>query len=246
MFITLQFPLFDRRYLLADTNRTEKPAWPTPMERDRIRYFGEIISRNKDNKKEYKGPWDDEKKYCNIRSVIDLCGTSQQHYYKQLHQSAFHSRIVFRRFQSDGKCLAKFEIGFNDEFEKTLDASVLNGQNLSDLLCSHIEKYLLCPVKIRIGNVLTQNFYPLINAGPHLVNAYYWATTKGKKSFSLKDVQNKVEYCEPAIFIQVDSECMNLEQEWQKIEIPELSKESIRLYHQLIPYTIGRNHYKLK
>src|SRR4051812_10787601 len=164
MFITLQFPLFDHRHLLADASRTEKPEWPTPMEQDRIRYFGEIITRNKDTKKEYKGPWDDEKKYCNARSVIDLCGTGKQHFYKQLHQSNSHSRIAFRRFQSDGKCLAKFEIGFNDEFEDTLDTSALNGQNLSDLLYAHIGKYLLCPVKIRVG-IKLMDFVPLINAG---------------------------------------------------------------------------------
>src|SRR3954470_24659689 len=230
MFITLQFPLFDRRYLLADVSRTEKPEWPTPMERDRIRYFGEVISRNKDSKKEYKGPWDDEKKYCNVRSVIDLCGTGKQHFYKQLHQSAFHSRIVFRRFQSDGKCLAKFEIGFNDELENTLNPSALNGQHLTDLLCSHIEKYLLCPVKIRVGTKLT-DFVPLINAGKQLANACFWATTKSRRSFVLKEMQNKIEFCEPAIFIQVDSERMDLGKEWQKIEIPELAKEKIQLFH---------------
>ncbi len=65
MFITLQFPLFDNRYLQPSFNRTERPKWPTPAEDDKIRYFGQILNRTS----EYLGPWDDEKKYCNARAL---------------------------------------------------------------------------------------------------------------------------------------------------------------------------------
>jgi len=47
MFITLQFPLFDNRHIFADPNRTIKPEWPTPMQNERVRYFGEINTPKK-------------------------------------------------------------------------------------------------------------------------------------------------------------------------------------------------------
>jgi hypothetical protein len=72
MFITIQFPLFDYRYMKADPRRTEKLNWSDAGRNgnNRVRYFGEIFDR----KTPYLGPWDDEKKYCNARSVINLCG----------------------------------------------------------------------------------------------------------------------------------------------------------------------------
>ena len=242
MFITLQFPLFDNRYFLTDVNRTSKPEWPTPQPRDRVRYFGQVLDRHQ----QYLGPWDDEKKYCNAHSVINLCGTQSIHFFKNLHEAPFQSRILFRRFQSDGKCLSKFEIGFNDEFEHIPDDASLQSQGLKDLVFSHIQKYLLCPVKIRIGNKLSE-FVPLIDAGKYLRCACYWATTKGKKSFLPKDMQNKMEHCEPVILIQLDSSRINFkDEELESIEMPELSKEKIKLYYHLIPYKTGRYNFNLK
>lgn len=242
MFITFQFPLFDNRYFLTDVNRTLRPEWPTPQQHDRVRYFGEVIGRGQ----QYLGPWDDEKKYCNAHSVINLCGTESNHFFRNLHGASFQSRILFRRFQSDGKCLSKFEIGFNDEFENTLDEASLQKGNLKDLVFSHIQKYLLCPVKIRIGNKLS-GFVPLIDAGRQLKYSCYWSTTKGKKSFLSKDMQSRIEHCEPVILIQLDSARINFkDEELKSIEVPELSKEKIELYYHLIPYKIGRYNFNLK
>lgn len=242
MLITLQFPLFDNRYIVADTNRTERPEWPTPQQRDRVRYFGEIIDR----KQKYLGPWDDEKKYCTAHSVINLCGTGNNHFFRNMYSAPFQSRILFRRFQSDGKCLSKFEIGFNDSFENTFDKALFAQSNLKDLVFAHIQKYLLCPVKIRIGNKHTE-FIPLIDAGKYLKNAYYWATTKGKKTFQPKDMNNRVEHCEPVILVQLDSTCINFSAaELEKIKMPELDNENIQLSFQFIPYKIGNYNYNLK
>ena len=114
MFITIQFPLFDNRFLTNDPTRNKKPDWLELDNKASIRYFGQIIDR--DN--EYYGPWDDEKKYIRARRVFNLCGVKKGHYYTELYNTNAQSRIVFRRFQSDGKCMAKFEIGFNDSFEE--------------------------------------------------------------------------------------------------------------------------------
>jgi len=242
MFITLQFPLFDNRHIFADPNRTIKPEWPTPDQNDRVRYFGEIIDR----KKKYLGPWDDEKKYCTAHSVINLCGTGKENFYKSLHESPAQSRVIFRRFQSDGKCLSKFDIGFSDDFEKTISTASLTGENLTDQIFEHIKKYLLCPVKIRIGNRLSA-FIPLVDAGKYLKSAYYWATTKGKKTFDPKDMNYKVEHCEPVLLLQIDSSLLPADTvTMEYIKVPGLESENIKLYLQFIPYKIGRYNYNMK
>ena len=157
MFITLQFPLFDYRFFKADPNKTERPKWPEPGSNDRVRYFGEILGRNK----KYLGPWDDEMKYCNAGSVLNFCGLKDEHFFKSLYSDPYHARILFRRFQSDGRCMAKFEVGFNDQLRNRVAAQAA-GQEVSPFnLFKHIERYLLCPVKIKIGSRLSA-YLPLI------------------------------------------------------------------------------------
>ncbi len=234
MFITLQFPLFDRRFFEADPNRTEKPKWPEPGKNDRVRYFGDVFNRNN----RYLGPWDDEKKYCNAGSVINFCGLQEDHFFTSLHNAPYKARILFRRFQSDGRCLAKFEIGFNDAFEQVTPASATFDE--------HIQKYLLCPVKIKIGNRLSE-YLPLIESGNKLKTAYYWTTSKGKRSFDITESNKHVDSCEPVLLIQVDADKIGtLPLTAQKVEAPFLEKEGIQLFFRHIQYKIGRRNYNIK
>ena len=242
MFITLQFPLFDRRYFEANDNRDDKPDWSNPQQRDSVRYFGEIIGRNQN----YSGPLDGEKNFCVANSVINFCGTANDHFHKSMHQNAFASRIIFRKFRSDGRYFSKFEIAFNDEFENTVDNAALQQNNLSDLVFAHLQRYLLCPVKIRIGNRLS-NYIPLIDAGRYLKTALYWATIKGRRSFDPKEMQNLIEHGEPVALVQVDSSRIDFKEgELNKIPLPELAKEDIQLYNHFSPYKLGRYNFNLK
>jgi hypothetical protein len=242
MFITLQFPLFDYRFIKANPNRTARPDWTEPKKNDRVRYFGEIFDRTKP----YLGPYDDEKKYCNARSVINLCGMGDEHFYKSLFTSPFQSRILFRRFQSDGKCMAKFEIGLNDNFEKKIAAQHADPATTAKAVYDHIKKYLLCPVRLKIGNKLSP-YVPLADAGNDLKIAYYWATSKGKKSFNSKDIKYEVESCEPVLLIQLDKSKIDLSAlDMEKIDIPGLFNQDVQLYYQYIPYRLGRKIYNLK
>lgn len=242
MFITLQFPLFDYRFFKADPNKTERPQWPEPGSNDRVRYFGEILGRNK----KYLGPWDDEKKYCNAGSVLNFCGLKDEHFFKSLYSDPYHARILFRRFQSDGRCMAKFEVGFNDQLRNRVAAQAAGQEVPPFNLFKHIERYLLCPVKIKIGSRLSA-YLPLIEAGEKLRDAYYWTTTKGKKSFDARDIRHQAEPCEPVLLIQLHAGEINPDQLFaQKVDMPFLSKEGIELYCTHIPYTIGRRKYQLK
>ena len=100
MFITIQFPLLDYRLLESNPNRTERPKWPTPKETEIARYFGRVFEKGDTG---FFGPWDDEKRYCRAKGVINLCGKGENNFYKSLHESDCKSRIPFRRFQSDGR-----------------------------------------------------------------------------------------------------------------------------------------------
>lgn len=244
MFITIQFPLFDYRYIKANPNRTEKPNWSNAggTNNKRVRYFGEIFDRNTP----YLGPWDDEKKYCNAKSVINPCGMGDEHFYKSLYNSPSQSRILFRRFQSDGKCMAKFEVGVNDNFEKLQAQIKSNAELTATKLYEHIEKYLLCPVRLKVGNRLTP-FVPLINAGNHLKDAYYWATAKGKKSFEPKDIKDEVISCEPVLLVQLDTSEIDIgSMHFEMVPIPGLEDGKVKLYCQYIPYKINEKNYNLK
>ena len=242
MFITLQFPLFDYRYIKVHPTRTERPNWPQPAATDRIRYFGAILDRNKP----YLGPWDDEKKYCNAHSVINLCGMGSDHFYKKLFSSRAQSRILFRRFQSDGKCMAKFEIGLNDNFENNVALQNADAATIAKAIDDQILQYLLCPVKIKIGNKLTA-FTPLVDAGDELNSAYYWATQKGKKTFSTKDIQHESENCEPVLLLQLDATKIDLSAlQMQKVDVPAGQLNDMQLYCRHITYRIGERNYNLK
>ena len=244
MFITIQFPLFDYRYMKADPNRTEKPNWANAGSNgnNRVRYFGEIFDR----KTPYLGPWDDEKKYCNAKSVINLCGLEDEHFFKSLFSSPARSRILFRRFQSDGKCMAKFEVGLNDNFESLQAQKKSDAETSAKGFYEMIEKYLLCPVRLKVGNKLMP-FTPLINVGNHLKEAYYWATAKGKKSFDPKDIKNEVISCEPVLLVQLNTSELDISSmHFEKVDIPGLPDNRIKLYCQYIPYQINEKNYNLK
>ena len=243
MFLTLQFPFVDYRYLQNKPSKLEKPNWPDPdPDIEKILYFGRIFNRNIP----YKGPWDGEKLYCNVKSVFNFCGNENYNFYKSL-KEPFSSRILFRRFQSDGKFMAKFEIGFYDNFEENISSY---HNDLKSLLYNHINKYLLCNLKIKIGSRLSE-YLPLIHSGRYLADAYFWASYKGdgKRFFNKTISEQYISKCEPIIIIQLnassfDTTCLNS----NKIETSNLNLQNyeVNLYFDYIAhdYNGNKNHIK--
>ena len=92
MFVTLQLPLFDSRYLNPKPNRFEKPSWNDANIQGHIRYFGQIL----ENEDEFLGPWDGEKKYCNAKNVFGFRDSGTENFHKKLYLPEFTSRIFFR------------------------------------------------------------------------------------------------------------------------------------------------------
>jgi len=242
MFLTIQFPLLDYRLLQSSPNRTEKPNWPKPEKSEIARYFGRVFEKSDTG---FYGPWDDENKYCRAKGVINLCGLGENSFYQSLHESDCRSRVQFRRFQSDGRFFAKYDIGFTDNFEYTLK-DALTPDELKASIHNHIEKYLLCPVRVKVGSKLLP-FIPLIDAGRHLRNAFYWSTVNAKRSFDPKELRYQVEDGEPQLIVQMDAGMIDLQGfSDQKIEMPELSRAGIELFFDHIQYRQGRDNYRAK
>lgn len=242
MFLTIQFPLFDNRFYQADPKRNPNPNWAKHHKRARIRYFGEIADR----KGVYIGPYDDEKQYCTADGVFNFCGLKPGDFFPTLYNDKVQTRILFRRFQSDGKFMAKFELGFNDLFEETIASPAPGAGEAKKLIMLHLQKYLLCPVKIKIGRKLSK-FTPLAEAGNELRSAYFWASTSETKTFDFKSVAQQVENSEPVILIQIDPTKINLADfESSRIEMDELKTQGIDVYNFSTPYNIGRRRYQVK
>lgn len=251
MFITIQFPLVDYRSLEDTPSRLDIPQWPDPdPEEDNILYFGKIFNRET----KYWGPWDGEKRYCNVKSVINFCGLKDEHFYNLL-GVPWSSVILFRRFQSDGKFLAKFEVGFYDHFEYTQNFAELSPQQIREQLYAHINRYLLCPVKIKKGsrkfnkNNRYHSFTPLIHIGNQLAGSYYWATyqTGTKRTFEDSGRKNHVVKCDPLVVVQLDASRIPLANlPLHKTDITALNNPNLSLFYDFIPHTYDRNKYNTK
>jgi hypothetical protein len=108
--------------------------------------------------------------------------------------------------------MAKFGIGFYDDFEaEKFSSEEKNMDNSKAKLYDHINRYLLCNLKIKIGSKLS-DFLPLIHAGRHLANAYFGASFKkgGKRTFDKKINEELISRCEPIIIAQLDSSKFNV------------------------------------
>jgi nucleoside 2-deoxyribosyltransferase len=235
MFLTFQFPFFDHRNLQVEPNRVERPIWPNPGINDYLRYFGAILKDNPN----YIGPWDGNELFCNANSVINLYGLGQNNFYKSLKQTT-QSKAIFRRFQSDGYFMGKFEIGFSDFFENTID---LNSSTLKEQFLAQINKYLHCEVKIKTGIKLS-NFVQLADIPYFLHNAYFWSTKTGKRSFDQKEAKNQIEELAPTIIIHVNKSKIPVTKfGFDKIELKGTDDSKFELYKTQVAY-LGTKGYR--
>lgn len=228
MFLTIQFPFFDHRKLQVEPNVVERPVWPNPGIKEYLRYFGTIL---KDNPK-YIGPWDGNEPYCNANSVINLYGLGPNNFYNSLKEKV-NSKAIFRRFQSDGNFMGKFEIGFSDNFGEEND---FNSGNLRQIFFKHIHKYLDCEVKIKVGVKLT-NFVQLADTPYFLRNAYFWSSLIGKKSFDHKTIKNQIEELTPSILIHLNKSIVPISKlGFEKVELNSKNDSLFELYKDQTTY----------
>lgn len=232
MFLTIQFPIVDYRDLEDFSSKALKPRWPNPdVANGKMRYFGKINARTHP----IFGPWDGEQRYCNAKSVFNFCGLDDHHYFNSLKEK-WNSGILFRRFQSDGKFLAKFEVGFKDGYERNQTKGV-KAANYS--IYEHIGQYLNCPVKVKVGKKLF-DFIPLIHSGIYLREAYFWSSSLAKRNFNQLASDDRVETDEPLLIVQLDKKAFETDGfRAVKITNEVLAKEGIDLFYDYAPYRIN-------
>ena len=174
MYITIQYPLFDTRLLSADPNRTDRPDLGNPQDKDVLRYIGQVINArpavpigtNKKKIKKYYGSWDGAHKYFDASSILVLAGKGQDNYLQKLRNAGFGAKLLFRRFYSDSRFLARFEIAWTDNIEYA--AVFTESENKSSAFIEHIRQYLECNIKIKVG-VKHRNEILIADAGTHLI-----------------------------------------------------------------------------
>ncbi len=166
MFLGVQIPLSDaRRFLSSDTRRLPKPVWLNPKHnREFIRGFGAMRPRLRGG---IRG-LDFEANYCDaahpVRFALPLASQPLK-----TTMTAAVPVCVFRRFLSDGKNVARFEMGFRNK-NKLRD---LRGHDCVLL----IEALLRLNVAVQKANAKTKRI-ELGQCGPELANYYARSTTE--------------------------------------------------------------------
>jgi hypothetical protein len=232
MFITIQFPLFDKWGLMVTENRATIPSWRDISTTLFVKNIGAIIN----SPKRFNSPLDSDTYYCNATSVLNLCGLSSNNFYESLRNAEnIKSKIMFRRFQADSYFMAKFEIGFADSMEQFVDENQ-EPDALKALFFRHISTYLDCQLKIKVGTKLGK-YVALGQSTKYLKQTYYWSTIVGKKDFNEKDPNAQIEGLNPNLIVQVDANKFPLEKfGFEKVKISGIADEILELYYGQIKF----------
>lgn len=227
MLITFQFPIFDKRYLHEGIKMLDNPRWDVNGGSEHVRYIGSILDKND----EYNGPWENEKKIANARSVFSFCGNGKNHYSPE---QTLSTRILYRNAQSDGKCLVYFQIGFYN----SIDIEPVLVQDIRERLI----QFLNLMVKIRIGKKLTP-FIPLSTAAEYLKEAYNTSTLDKNQTLPDKILKGELEADKPLIVVEYDSKNIEIaEGEMQQIKNKSLADAGLLLHFD----SIQQNNHKIK
>lgn len=253
MFITIQYPIFDSRPLSLQNNRSERPYLPDPQENDILRYIGGVINAKSAGRlpdktipgarkvKKYFGTWDSSRMYFDASSVLVLAGLDENNYYKKLRDTDVHTRLLFRRFQADSNFMVRYEMAWTDDMESRPAYGL--GENQSLAWLTHLQKYLECTIKIRVGSRHRKEV-AIAQAGSHLIYSYYWATNASKhKSFKDKDLHYQVEYLPPYLVVHtLESEATLAALTglgFKEVKLPALSGDPIKLFFGSVEYTVS-------
>jgi hypothetical protein len=217
MFTTIQFPFIDLRGLFMDNNISlYNRHWERPEGKTIMPFTGPIFRRV-----QYRGPWDGEEIYCQAKNTFNFCGLQTDNFYPSLKQK-WKAEILFRRFQTDGYFLVKYDVGFYDNFE---EHALKDGLRLQ--IHNHVRDYLNCQIKIKVKDKLS-DYVNLGNCQTELSAAY---AASGFPKHNTNSADLYLDKLEPIILIQLDSDkidCSTLQS--LQVEEPLLEKEKISLY----------------
>jgi hypothetical protein len=167
MLLVFQHPVIDFRPLVDDNYRLPMPDWPVPEDENMMRYIGITKRRLKGG----TTSWSGEHKFCTARKAI-------QHIDLEKHRIKFNDNTflktagAFRRINSNGNFLVKFEIGVSNDFEEYL-TKISETKNYFEFLLSEY-----CKLKVKIRNPLGENVLSEIShCGRLLAELYLYSTS---------------------------------------------------------------------
>lgn len=229
MLAALQLAFTDvRRFLDIDTGRLDRPSWPLAnVGSDFIRSFGVIERRMRGGIIEWPG----EELYCNASRALRFNQPVITFQPPSNPRSRATRLCAFRRFLADGCAVARYEVGFAFQEQRTRRVRGLRrSQDFIDL-CHFV---LAQEVYLPLNNGARQTC-SLIEADQYLAQQYLRASTLRK--LSDKSQEWWVSPGSPLLVIEYD--------DWHSLEFPKyvrtvdsqiLKHANIELSHLLIDF----------
>lgn len=233
MFIVFQHPIIDFRNLIENNCKLSLPNWPNPEDENMIKHIGVTRSRLKGG----IANWSGEHKYCTTNKAIQYLDLEKHKI--QFGDNAFlTTNGVFRRLNSNGNFLVKYETGISNRFEEFI-VSISARKNYFEYLLSEY-----CKLNLQIRNPIGENIISEISiCGKYLSELYLLST-----SSNWGIVNEKIERWwtiagEPLIIVEFIDENKSIQLPKYVKLIKEYKTEKIELYHY---WTNSTNNKKIR
>ena len=167
MLLVFQHPIIDFRDLIGDNYRLFVPKWPTPENEKMIKHTGNINNRLQGGTTNWSG----EHKFCKANNAIQYIELEKQKI-RFSDNSFLNTNGIFRRVNSNGNFLVKYEIGISNRFEEFVDNISKNKNYFEHLLSEY------CKLNLQIKNPIGENnISDIISCGKYLSELYLLSTS---------------------------------------------------------------------
>lgn len=233
MFLVFQHPIIDFRYLIENNYKLPLPNWPNPDNQNMMKCVGITQTRLRGG----TTYWSGEHKFCTARKAIQYIDLDK-HRIKFSDNSFLTTQSVFRRLNSNGNFLVKYEIGLFSRFEEFLN--VISGKkNYFDFF---LKEY--CKLKVQIRNPIGENIISEIsNCGRPLSELYLYSTSSHSGITNNKIEKWWTTAGEPLCIMEYIDENQLIRLPKHAKKIKEYNIEKVELYHY---WTNVSNHKKIR
>ncbi len=227
MFIEFQHPIIDVRCLVEENFKIPVPNWPIPEDKKMLKGIG-ITKRRQNGGSIY---WSGEQKYCQAEKAIRFQNLDK-YKIRFKNNAILSTECEFRRINSDGNFLVKYEIGFSNSFEKYFSTISENNDYFQKLLLEY------CSINVIINNLLgTKSLSTISSCGKALSELYLYSTTRHQALINAQ-IENWWVSCGEPLCIVEFSDIENDSQLPKHAKlIKKYDNQKIELYHYWLKLT---------
>ncbi|MCE1189748.1 MAG: hypothetical protein LWX56_11485 [Ignavibacteria bacterium] len=226
LLFVLEFPITDFRCILHSPYKLQRPFWPVPAAGDMQKSIGSIDRRKKGGVRS----WGGEAIHSSARQAVHYPELS-----KFFIETGSRHRLItegaFRRFYSDGKFFAKYELGLSNNFENILHdidplaQPVITGQILRD--------YISIPIHIPHPSY-NKTAIPLWQAGTALSQLFLYSSHSAADNRAGNTNVDHVASGPPVCVVEFDGSIPESALPAGVYEIPGLAGGAVSVYHMWI------------